>query len=220
MLESALNHFYKQKKCFQQLRGVCFTCIQRALPPKPKKKIDPAVLKLREERKKKKIERGLKKISKMARVLKPIEELEADRIVLREKDKRTRSKLAELTESEQDRRFDIIRQWERLKSSQINKEIIIISKALQMQDQALDALKKLSPTLYNAALQKGINNDKSLQFPITFHGPVETLSPDNFQTIEGDYTDTTNVFEKGFNINVLERISYDRKESSKSTGSS
>ncbi|KAI0986997.1 hypothetical protein GJ496_009014 [Pomphorhynchus laevis] len=95
-----------------------------------------------------------------------------------------------------------------------------IKTALQMQDQALDALKKLSPTLYNAALQKGINNDKSLQFPITFHGPVETLSPDNFQTIEGDYTDTTNVFEKGFNINVLERISYDRKESSKSTGSS
>jgi large subunit ribosomal protein L40 len=52
---------------------------------KKKKKIDPAVIKQREERKKKKIEKAIKKLEKNARQLKPIDELEVPLSLIDEK---------------------------------------------------------------------------------------------------------------------------------------
>lgn len=50
--------------------------IFRAEPLKKKKRLDPSVVKAREERKKKKIEKQIRKLEKSSRQLKPIEELE------------------------------------------------------------------------------------------------------------------------------------------------
>lgn len=44
--------------------------------------MDPAIIKAREERKKKKIEKQIKKLEKSARQLKPIEELEIPLVLL------------------------------------------------------------------------------------------------------------------------------------------
>lgn len=47
-----------------------------AEPLKKKKKIDPAIIKAREERRRKKIEKQIRRLQKNARQLKPIEEME------------------------------------------------------------------------------------------------------------------------------------------------
>jgi large subunit ribosomal protein L40 len=47
-----------------------------AEPLKKKKRIDPAVLKQREERKKRRLEKQIRRLEKNARQLKPIDELE------------------------------------------------------------------------------------------------------------------------------------------------
>lgn len=52
------------------------TPILYAEPLKKKKKLDPQVIKQREERKRKKIEKQIRRLEKNARQLKPIDELE------------------------------------------------------------------------------------------------------------------------------------------------
>lgn len=52
---------------------------------KKKKRLDPAVLKAREDRKKKKIEKQIRRLEKHARQLKPIEECEVSINLLDEK---------------------------------------------------------------------------------------------------------------------------------------
>lgn len=53
-----------------------YTPVLYAEPLKKKKKIDPAVTKAREDRKRKKLEKQIRRLEKNARQLKPIEELE------------------------------------------------------------------------------------------------------------------------------------------------
>lgn len=48
----------------------------RAEPLKKKKKVDPAIIKAREDRRRKKIEKQIRKLEKNARQLKPLEEIE------------------------------------------------------------------------------------------------------------------------------------------------
>ena len=52
------------------------TLYYSAEPLKKKKKIDPAIIKHREERKKKRLEKQIRRLERHARQLKPIEELE------------------------------------------------------------------------------------------------------------------------------------------------
>ncbi len=52
---------------------------------KKKKKIDPAVLRAREERKKKKIERNIKRLEKLDKTFKPVEELSVPQALIKEK---------------------------------------------------------------------------------------------------------------------------------------
>ena len=56
-----------------------------AEPLKKKKKLDPAIVRAREERKKRRIEKSIKKLEKNARQLKPIEEAETPISLLKEK---------------------------------------------------------------------------------------------------------------------------------------
>ena len=56
-----------------------------AEPMKKKKKMDPAVIKAREERKKKRLEKSIKKLTKNEKQLKSLEEIELPVILSREK---------------------------------------------------------------------------------------------------------------------------------------
>ena len=66
-------------------RTIHSTAILCAEPLKKKKKIDPAVIKAREERKKKKLEKQIRRLEKNARQLKAIDELEVPLVLIDEK---------------------------------------------------------------------------------------------------------------------------------------
>lgn len=53
-----------------------FTPVLCAEPLKKKKKMDPAVVRAREDRRRKKLEKQIRRLEKLARQLKPIEDLE------------------------------------------------------------------------------------------------------------------------------------------------
>lgn len=53
-----------------------FSLVFSAEPMKKKKKIDPAIVKAREDRRRKKLEKQIRRLEKNARQLKPIDELE------------------------------------------------------------------------------------------------------------------------------------------------
>lgn len=67
--------FARAKKNTNHLQHVIFLNF-RAEPLKKKKKLDPAIVKAREERRRKRIEKQIRRLEKNARQLKPIEEIE------------------------------------------------------------------------------------------------------------------------------------------------
>lgn len=62
-----------------------YTPVLYAEPLKKKKKVDPAVVKAREDRRRKKLEKMIRKLEKNSRQLKPIDELEVPLILIDEK---------------------------------------------------------------------------------------------------------------------------------------
>lgn len=63
-----------------------YTPVLYAEPLKKKKKIDPAVVKAREERRRKRLEKQIRRLEKNARQLKPIDELEVPLTLVDEKE--------------------------------------------------------------------------------------------------------------------------------------
>lgn len=56
-----------------------------AEPLKKKKRIDPAIIKAREERRRKKVEKQIRRLEKNARQLKPIDEMEVPLVLIDER---------------------------------------------------------------------------------------------------------------------------------------
>lgn len=63
-----------------------YTPVLFAEPLKKKKKLDPAIVKAREDRRRKKLEKQIRRLEKNARQLKPIEELEVPLNLIDEKE--------------------------------------------------------------------------------------------------------------------------------------
>lgn len=64
------------------------TATLNAEPTKKKKRIDPAIIKAKEDRAKRKIEKAIRKLEKHARQLKPIEENEIPNSLIDEADRK------------------------------------------------------------------------------------------------------------------------------------
>ncbi|PSN33246.1 39S ribosomal protein L40 [Blattella germanica] len=154
-----------------------------AEPLKKKKRIDPAVIKQREERKKKRLEKQIRRLEKNARQLKPIDELEVPLSVLDHKKERARN-LPPLTLEEEDERILLQKEWSRYKRKQHLKDIQMIDRLIFSQQKALDELRKESEELYQAAIQ--IN---PLQLPFITHGPVYTPPIKDYDSPDGEYSD-------------------------------
>lgn len=63
-----------------------FTPVLLAEPLKKKKKLDPSIIKAREDRRRKKLEKQIRRLEKNARQLKPIEDLETPFTLIDEKE--------------------------------------------------------------------------------------------------------------------------------------
>ncbi|KAK7105752.1 hypothetical protein V1264_017091 [Littorina saxatilis] len=158
-------------------------------PMKKKKKVDPAVLMQRETKRKKKIERQMKRLEKFGRRLKPVDEIDGDPKILSQIRLRRRPP-AVLTFEEGERRALLQKQWSRSKLHQHTEEAATLSSLLITQDRALDELKFESEELYNMAIQL----DEML-IGTQMKGPTATPPIKGYFAKDGEYIDTTKTYD-------------------------
>ncbi|XP_058811330.1 large ribosomal subunit protein mL40, partial [Topomyia yanbarensis] len=145
-----------------------FTPVLCAEPLKKKKKIDPAVLKQREERKRKRLEKQIRRLEKNARQLKPIEELEVPIELLDERKQRTRT-IVQPSSDELENRVLLEKQWAKFKMEEKLADYQLIDRVLSAQTKALNELRLESEDLYQLA----VHTDDAL-VPLKVEGPVST----------------------------------------------
>ncbi|ENN80091.1 hypothetical protein HUJ04_013074 [Dendroctonus ponderosae] len=155
-----------------------------AEPLKKKKKMDPAVVRAREERKKKRLEKQIRRLEKNTRQLKPIQECEVPLNLLDEKQARQRgiSHSAELLE----KRVLLEKRWANFKREQVLSDLQTIDRLLFCQQKALDELRNESEELYQEAIQFDFH-----LIPFTSVGPVETPAIENYDVPDGEYQDVS-----------------------------
>lgn len=161
-----------------------------AEPQKAKKRIDPAVVQARENRRKRRIEKEIKKMEKLGRKLKPIEEREPDRLILKEAEIRNRP-VKQLNKKEEDEEFFLKREWANYMAQQHTIQMEQLKRAIKSQELALKELKKDNLDLYNKAIQLDSN-----LLPYTREGPVNTPPNPTYEPPEGDYNDVTYLYDR------------------------
>ncbi|XP_037776401.1 39S ribosomal protein L40, mitochondrial-like [Penaeus monodon] len=160
------------------------TQVVEAEPLKKKKKMDPMLIRQREERKKKKIEKQIRRLEKNASQLKPIDELEVPRTILQEKEIRKRS--IQLPEEVKDQRVALLKEWSHYKYQQHLAETTMIDEVMASQQHALEELRKVSEDLWREAIQL----DQTL-LPYRARGPLRTPPIEGYNTPDGEYFNRT-----------------------------
>lgn len=157
---------------------------QFAEPMKKKKKMDPAILKAREEKKKKRIEKTIKKLEKNTKQLKPLEEIEIPLALIREKSARSQSEMSlkgDLVDSKA-----LFKSWSNYKYKQSLLEVRMIDRMTTSQQRALEHVKLVSEDLY----KKSVELDSSL-IPLIASGPSKTPSIDKYEVPDGEIVDVS-----------------------------
>ncbi|XP_050297064.1 39S ribosomal protein L40, mitochondrial [Anthonomus grandis grandis] len=155
-----------------------------AEPMKKKKRLDPAVIRAREERKKKKIEKQIRRLEKHARQLKPLSECEVPLVLLDEKLERQRNIVH--TPETLEKRALLEKKWANYKRIQLLNDLQMIDRVQFYQQRALDELKKESEELYQEAIQPDYH-----MIPFTTVGPVETPAIEDYDVPDGEYQDVS-----------------------------
>ena len=150
-----LRHFANvlfSKNHHAQLRKISTTNTLYADPPRKKRRIDPALLKLRTERKIIKTEREINKIENSPRFLIPI--LEYDYLPLDRKDLEKRPKHSyEHGEEQLIAAFKAAnRLWALFRVEQAKLEQRELRKVIKSQEKVIQELKKLNQSLYDATV--------------------------------------------------------------------
>uniref|UniRef100_A0A0K8SNV1 Large ribosomal subunit protein mL40 n=1 Tax=Lygus hesperus TaxID=30085 RepID=A0A0K8SNV1_LYGHE len=156
-----------------------------AEPLKKKKKLDPQIIKQREERKRKRLEKQIRRLEKNAKQLKPIEECEIPMEILNEKSSRARPS-PKLTREELNGRASLIKEWSLYRYRQNLNDAQMIDRIVLSQQWALDQLRAESEELYQAA----VTPDEGLM-PFIATGPVETPPIQNYDSPDGEFVDVS-----------------------------
>ncbi|KAL1461525.1 hypothetical protein WDU94_013412 [Cyamophila willieti] len=192
---SLLSGSTSYNRCFSTLTSPLLFRITHPLcaePMKKKKRVDPALVKSREDRRKKKMEKEIKKLKKNAQQLKPIDDLEVPYALIAQKHIRTRPE-PQLSEEVIESRADLLKEWTLYRSRETQKDYKLIDKLVYSQQRALDELRLESEELYQEAIQI----DLSL-LPFTAKGPLHTPPIENYESPDGDYLDISRNFEKEY----------------------
>jgi len=185
--------FFNQNREIHSTIGLCFKLneVLNAEPPKAKKKMDPALVRAREEKKRRKLEKEIKKLEKYGRQFKPIEELRADRSLMKEIEQRKRTNSVKLTES-QIYDYKLLEvDWTKYKTQQSTNESEQLKIMIKSQEKALAELKKDNKSLYEMAIQI----DENL-IQLKFNGPFYTPPIKSYEAPEGDYNDVTYLYDR------------------------
>jgi hypothetical protein len=98
------------------------------------------------------MEKEIKKLERLGRILKPIEENQADRSLIKEQKSRQRSQVV-LTKDEIDDEYFLKKEWKKYIAQQHDNQMEQIQRALKSQENALKELKKDNLNLYLHAIQ-------------------------------------------------------------------
>ncbi|XP_012538009.1 39S ribosomal protein L40, mitochondrial isoform X2 [Monomorium pharaonis] len=158
-------------------------------PLKKKKRLDPAIIRAREERRKKKIEKQIRRLEKQSKQLKPINELEIPSKLIDEKEQRLR-KLPPISEKEAESRILLQKDWNRYKTQQNLANIQAIDSIFYSQQRALDELRAESEELYQEAIQMDFE-----LLPYMAKGPLKTPPIKNYDSPDGEYINLTKKFD-------------------------
>ncbi|KAG0710380.1 39S ribosomal protein L40, mitochondrial [Chionoecetes opilio] len=161
-----------------------------AEPLKKKKKMDPMIVRAKEEKKKKKIEKMIKRLEKNAGQLKPIDELEVPHAVVQQMDIRKRQEVP-ITEDVEDQQADLAKQWCQYKYNQHFEEIHMIKKVATATDKALETpnlqeLRQESEELWLEAIQVD-----PVLLPFKAKGPVTSPPIKGYDAPDGEYHNIT-----------------------------
>ncbi|RZF47393.1 hypothetical protein LSTR_LSTR009132 [Laodelphax striatellus] len=157
-----------------------------AEPLKKKRRLDPAIVRAREDRKKRKLEKQIRRKEKGSRQLKPIDECEVPEVLLKDEKKLRVRQVEKLTEQEVIGRVRILKAWAGYRRKQSFNDIQMMDRLMFSQQHALDELRKESEYLY----QEAIKIDENL-INRTMKGPMKTPPKENYASPDGEYIDTS-----------------------------
>uniref|UniRef100_A0A8R1HH00 Large ribosomal subunit protein mL40 n=1 Tax=Caenorhabditis japonica TaxID=281687 RepID=A0A8R1HH00_CAEJA len=155
---------------------------------KRQKKIDPEVAKQREARRRKRLEKEIRHMQKHSKKPKPVDELTLDVKSAKNIEERRRPPI-ELTIEQIDERAIALKDYTKSRGALQREDDAWIRGVLTSQRKALEELKKVSPELYEAAVQPA-----TADLPLIMHGPSLTPPIKNYEAPDGDYIDTTRVW--------------------------
>ncbi|VDK22202.1 unnamed protein product [Taenia asiatica] len=183
-----------------------------AEPLKKKKRIDPQQEQNRIRRKAKRIEREIKRLSKQGKKLKPVEEIEGDRQLMKEEQDRRRSPTV-LSEDEKDSQVLLLKEWARYQARVAKEEERKLRSVRAAQQRALRSLAAVSPYhLYAAAIQpvgvstsaeKVTGGEGVTSLRLSTSGPFATApptDPKSYEAPDGEKVDQTPTFEYEFEL--------------------
>ncbi|KAL4121600.1 hypothetical protein QTP88_014082 [Uroleucon formosanum] len=160
-----------------------------AEPLKKKKRLDPQILKAREDRKRKKIEKSIRKLEKVSKTLKPIDEVQLMASLSIELDIRQRPIVVHSNDKLEEQMV-AAKAWSKYKHDEHFFNLQVINNLEYSQQRALNELREVSEDLYLAA----VDIDESL-LTYQLNGPVETPPIENYQSPDGEYIDISKKWE-------------------------
>ena len=166
-------------------RAITTTSVLLGDPPKKKKKVDILIVKMRVERKIRKLEKGIKKLLKTPKQLKPIEEYSLPPAILKSLAERTRK------DGQDDPDFPkLSKLWIAYKQEEGRQEQDCLKKVMAAQDHALQVLKEESVDLY----MKAISIDHKL-LPFEDNNMItETPANPEYTPPDGTKTDISKIW--------------------------
>jgi large subunit ribosomal protein L40 len=188
LLEASRNVWPAGSKAISTYQGPLYFQVSQTLlaePLKKKRKIDPAIVKAREERRRKRLEKQIRRLEKNAQQLKPIDECEVPNEIIKEE------KLRQRKGSIEDRNLSnadilLLKKWAAYKYRMHLADALMIDRVVQSQQRALDELRLESEELYQSAIQL----DEGL-LPYACKGPTETPPIPAFDSPDGEYIDVS-----------------------------
>lgn len=183
------------------------SAVLMAMPVKRKRKIDPMIARNREEKRRKRLVKALKKMTKKARIPKPLLELEIDPVLLDPEtlQKRERQSQMDLSPEEIEEKMEeralLSKEWNRFAGRRHVNEIRQIDTVLVSRHKALEEIRKESNQLYAEAIKPDLSIiDRNGQVLYQAFGPTTTppiiASPSNDgpkedHLVDGHYEDVT-----------------------------
>lgn len=99
-------------------------------------------------------------------------------------------KLPVITEQEEEYRLKLMKRWAQYRNEEILNDYKVMDRMVSAQKKALDELRFESEELYQQAIQPDME-----MIPLEFEGPVATPPIKNYSFVDGDYINTTKLYE-------------------------